>query len=50
MTPEGNPALGFLYLCLMAGGIAALVLIGWGICRMFNEFARLVALHMKGWR
>lgn len=49
MNPAGNPAIGFLYLCIGACGLAIAGLAVSLLVGLVRDFARLVALHVKGW-
>ena len=50
MNPAGNPELGFIYLCIGAMGIAAIGLAIKLIYELVNDFAKLVAMHARGWK
>lgn len=50
MTPEGNPELGFIYICLGAMGIG---LLGFGVVLVIGlarDFAKLIEMHVRGWK
>ena len=50
MNPAGNPELGFLYIAIGGMGIAVLGLVVVLVVGLARDFAKLVAMHARGWK